>query len=333
MEVLMEKNRWVKRGALIITLFFLIGYVLEADCFARVGGGGSFGSRGSRSYSSPSRPSPGPSQSYGTPTSPTPPAQQPFQQPGGGGFFRGMLGGIAGGFLGSMLFRSLGWGSFGDGMGGGIGFFEIALLALVLFLLYRFIRRRREAAMTDAYYQDTGTAGSTYQQSYTPAYGPEPTYGATAPSEPAMEQGLRYIKQMDPYFDEQKFRDLCMDCFFKIQSAWTGRDVTSARNLLTAEMYRTIQGDVDKLRSEKKVNRLENIAVRSVEITEAWQEQGQDYITVLFYANLLDYVIDETSGQVVSGSKTDPVKFEEYWTFTRNVGSNPWQLSAINQAN
>ncbi|HME43681.1 MAG TPA: Tim44 domain-containing protein [Syntrophorhabdales bacterium] len=331
----MEKNRWVKVAALVVTFFFLIGYVLEADSLARVGGGGSFGSRGSRSYSSPSRPSPGPSQSYGTPTRPTPPAQQPFQQPGGGGFFRSMLGGIAGGFLGSMLFRSLGWGGLGDGMGGGIGLFEIALLALVLFLLYRFIKRRREAAMTDTYYQDTGTTGSTYQQSYTPAYGPEPTYGTTgtASSEPDTEQGLSYIKQMDPYFDEQKFRDLCMDYFFKIQGAWTGRDVTSVRNLLTAEMYRTIQADVDKLRSEKKVNRLENIAVRSVKITEAWQEQGQDYITVLFYANLLDYVIDETSGQVVSGSKADPVKFEEYWTFTRNVGSNPWQLSAINQAN
>jgi predicted lipid-binding transport protein (Tim44 family) len=52
---------------------------------------------------------------------------------------------------------------------------------------------------------------------------------------------------------------------------------------------------------------------------------------VKFYANLLDYTIDETTGQVVSGSKTEPVKFEEYWTFTRPVGNNPWQLSAINQ--
>jgi predicted lipid-binding transport protein (Tim44 family) len=324
----MEKNRWVKLAALIITFFFLVGYVLEADSLARVGGGGLSGSRGSRSFSSPSSPSPGPSQSYGSPSRPTPPAQQPFQQPGGGGFFRSMLGGLAGGFIGSMLFRSLGWGGLGDGMGGGIGFFEIALFALVLFLLYRFVKRRREAAMSGAYYQGTEASGSTHQQSYEP----NPNYG-TAPSETDLEQGLRYIRQMDPYFDEQKFRDLCMDYFFKIQGAWTGRDVTSVRNLLSTEMYRTIQTDADKLRSEKKVNRLENIAVRSVEITEAWQEQGQDYITVLFYANLLDYVIDETNGQVVSGSKTDPVKFEEYWTFTRSVGSNPWQLSAINQAN
>jgi predicted lipid-binding transport protein (Tim44 family) len=310
---------------------FLLGYILEVDSWARVGGGGSSGSRGSRSFSSPSRPSPGPSKSFGSPSRPTPPAQQPLQQPGGG-FFRGMLGGLAGGFLGSMLFSSLGWGGhggFGSGMGGGgIGFVEILLFAALLFFLYRFIKRRREAAAAGAYYQGTDTAASTYQ----PSYGSTPAYDA-APPETSSEQGLRYIRQMDPYFDEQKFRDTCMDYFFKIQGAWTGRDMTSARNLLTAEMYKTLQTDADRLRSEKKVNRLENIAVRSVEITEAWQEQGQDYITVLFYANLLDYVIDETSGQAVSGSKTDPVKFEEYWTFTRSVGSNPWQLSAINQAN
>ena len=68
------------------------------------------------------------------------------------------------------------------------------------------------------------------------------------------------------------------------------------------------------------------------------EERGQrvdtnpHYITVRFYANLLDYTVDETTGQVVSGSKTEPVKFEEYWTFTRPVGNNPWQLSAITQA-
>ena len=59
---------------------------------------------------------------------------------------------------------------------------------------------------------------------------------------------------------------------------------------------------------------------------------AQFFITVRFYANLLDYVEVESTGQVLSGSKTEPVKFEEYWTFTRPVGNNPWQLSAIQQA-
>ena len=47
---------------------------------------------------------------------------------------------------------------------------------------------------------------------------------------------------------------------------------------------------------------------------------------------LIDYTVEETTGQVVEGRKTDPVKFEEYWIFTRSVGNNPWQLSDINPA-
>jgi len=82
---------------------------------------------------------------------------------------------------------------------------------------------------------------------------------------------------------------------------------------------------------ERRINRLENIAVRTVEIVEAWQESGQDYITALIHANLLDYTTDESSGAVVEGSKTEPVRFEEYWTFTRPVGKGSWQLSAIHQ--
>jgi predicted lipid-binding transport protein (Tim44 family) len=122
-----------------------------------------------------------------------------------------------------------------------------------------------------------------------------------------------------------------MDIFFKIQGAWMNRNLSTAVGLLTDEMKNIVQKDIDAILREKKINRLENIAVRSVEITEAWQESGQDFITVLFTANLLDYTTDESTGAVIAGSKTDPVKFEEFWTLTRPVGNNPWKLSAINQ--
>jgi predicted lipid-binding transport protein (Tim44 family) len=108
--------------------------------------------------------------------------------------------------------------------------------------------------------------------------------------------------------------------------------MTVVRNILTEEMFGILHRDGEKLKTEKKINKLDNIAVRSVEITEAWQEGGMDFITVRFLASLLDYTVSE-SGELLSGSKTEPVKFEEYWTFTRPVGNNNWQLSAINQAN
>ena len=145
------------------------------------------------------------------------------------------------------------------------------------------------------------------------------------------ETGLRYIRRTDQHFDEARFGDACMDAFFKIQGAWANRDMSSVRDVLTDEMYRNLQGDAEKLKGEKKFNKLDNIAVRSTDVAEAWQESGKDYITVRFYANLLDYTVDEATGQVVGGSKTDPVKFEEYWTFTRPMGPHLWQLSAITQ--
>ena len=236
------------------------------------------------------------------------------------------MGGIMGGILGGMLFRSLGFGGDLTGEGSGIGLFEILLIGALLYAIYWFIKRRRQAAIAGGNYQSSFETVEPYQASYGQTYEPKQE------EEWEVEKGLGYIRQMDSSFNEKKFQDLCMDHFFKIQGAWANRDISGVRNLLTEEMYRIVQDDAERLKSERKINKLENIAVRSVDIVEAWQESGRDYITVRFYANLLDYTIDETTGQVVSGSKTEPVKFEEYWTFTRQVGNNPWQLSAINQA-
>jgi predicted lipid-binding transport protein (Tim44 family) len=143
---------------------------------------------------------------------------------------------------------------------------------------------------------------------------------------------LGHIRQMDAAFDPQRFSDTASDIFFKVQGAWMGRDMTPARDVLTPEMYEAMQKDCERLRAERRIDHLENIAVRAVDVTEAWQESGRDYVTVRFLANMLDYTIDEQTNQVIAGSRSEPVKFEEYWTFVRPVGPNPWRLSAIQQA-
>jgi predicted lipid-binding transport protein (Tim44 family) len=324
----MFSGRCIKYGLMIFSLFFFLTYVLELDAYARAGRGGSFGSRGSRSYSAPKSPSTTPA-SPSRQVAPAPAPAAPLMSPQSGGFMRSLAGGLVGGMIGGMLFRSLGFGS-GSGEGGmggsGIGLFEIILIGLLLYGIWWYIKKRRHEA--------TATAGPSHYREAAMPEPQQPTY-TTSYGQPAvgtdLETGLGHIRQMDPAFDEQKFKDQCMDAFFKIQGAWANRDMSAARNYLTEEMNRIIQGDADDLKRNGRINRLENIAVRTVEISEAWQEAGNDFITVRFYANVLDYTIDEKTGQVISGSKTDPVKFDEYWTFTRPVGNNPWQLSAINQ--
>lgn len=314
----------MRNRALLVVMFSLMA-LLAGTTFAvvnaeaRAGGGSSLGSRGSRSFSQPGSPYSFPGrnqQPYSQPYAPS-----PYQSPmPGGGFLRSMAGGFFGGMLGSMLFRGFG---FGGGLGGGIGLFEIILIGGIIYLVFRLMSGRRGERTT---YQSPADLGRYYEQE-----APRPATPAYFDAAGDLAAGLAHIRQMDPGFDEQRFPDLAMDIFFKIQGAWMNRNLDGVNSLLTPEMRRIFQEDIDRMLREHRVNRLENIAVRKVEVTEAWQESGRDYVTALIYANLLDYTTDDQSGQVVEGSKTDPVKFEEFWTFTRPVGNNPWQLTAINQ--
>jgi predicted lipid-binding transport protein (Tim44 family) len=337
----MKLKTWTKGVLTLFALLFLCAWAFQLDAWARAGGGSSMGSRGSRSMTAPkpytaprpTTPSPTPTKPYTAPGATTPPPQAPSS----GGFMRSFGGGLLGGLAGGLLFRSLFGGpaaqtatGTGAAGGGGIGLMDILLLAGIAYLIYWYIKKKRqEASATAGYYQTSGNVELPPQPQYPPLY--DQPQAAQLGGDQDLERGLANIRQFDPTFDEAGFQEWCTDTFFKIQGGWANRDMSTVRTLLTDEMHRILQGDAEALKAQKKINRLENIAVRSVDITEAWQESGSDFITVRVFANLLDYTVDETTGQVVEGSKTEPVKFEEYWTFTRSVGNNPWQLSAINQ--
>ena len=270
-----RSTRW--RGALFIVCIFLVLFWLglESEVFARAGGGRSSGSRGYSSGGSSQR-SPG--------AAPAPQQreyQQPRQQPQpppastGRSFLSGMAGGLVGGLLGGMLFRSLGFagGSEGGG-GGGFGFGDIVLILIILGIIYFLVKwfRSRQALQMSA--AGAGSLPYSYPQPSS-----APTYVPPQPEERIEEPkmgGLRNIKAMDPNFSEALFKDLAEDHFFKIQGAWTKRDLRGVSHLLNPEMLNTFQKDVNNFLSEKKMNRLENIAVREVEIVDAGQDRGRN---------------------------------------------------------
>ncbi|HET8533897.1 MAG TPA: Tim44 domain-containing protein [Methylomirabilota bacterium] len=308
-------------ATIILVALALSPLLSVTEAWARAGGGSSSGSRGSRSYSSPSRP---PSSSPSSPSQPSAPAyQQPAPtRPGWGGMLGGMLGGLVlGGLLGGLF--------FGHAGGGGIGLLEILIIGGLAWVAFSYMRRQQAAAPSG--YATPGGYGSAPASRYETPGGGAATM--EAPAGPAdLERGLGHIRQMDPGFDPRVFAETASDVFFKVQGAWTARSMAGVSSLLTPEMATLLQRDCDRLKAERKVNRLENIAVRTALVTEAWQESGQDFVTVHFLASLLDYTTDDSGAQVLEGSRTEPVKFEEYWTFVRPVGPNAFRLSAIQQA-
>jgi len=298
------------------------------EAFARAGSGGSRGSRSSSTPASPTTPS-SPSRSLSSPTTPTTPTPAP--QPSRG-WFGGIMGGLAGFALGGLLGSML----FGGGFGGGIGLLEVLLIGAGLLLLFRFMATRRAAQPTYA------TAGVPYDGGYAGAstYGGSTggsTYSgggvqetvAEVPSD--LDRGLGHIRAMDPSFDPGFVADAARGLFGDVQRALTGRDMSPVSSRLTSRMFTELSGQCEQLRATRQTNRMEAMNLRRVEVTEAWQESGQDFVTVYLGGSLVDYTVDDTTGAMVAGSKT-PQEFEEFWTFTRPVGPNPWRLSAIQGA-
>jgi predicted lipid-binding transport protein (Tim44 family) len=236
--------------------------------------------------------------------------------------------------IGSLLFRSLGFAGYGPTTGGwgGPGLFDLLLLGLLGYVGYRWFTRRATPAQGEAS-AGWSSGQSSPSWSHTERWSSqEPTLSLPTNSERGLDRGLSQLRVLDPNFDPKQFCDQAMDFFFRLQAAWSGRDLTSLRSSVTDQLAAELQNDLNRLKQERLINRVENIAVRTCDITEAWQESGQDFVTVYFYANCLDYDVNETSGAVVRGSKTEPTKFEEFWTFTRPAGGGTWKLSALTQA-
>src|SRR2546430_17572313 len=101
-----------RHKTLILTLAATFALGFAGDAFARAGGGGSFGSRGARTFSAPSATPTAPRGAAPMERSITSPNDTNFRRPtpysqGGffsGGFCRGLLGGLIGAGIYGLLF-------------------------------------------------------------------------------------------------------------------------------------------------------------------------------------------------------------------------------------
>ena len=303
---------WVKAFLLVSAVGSAAQFVGSQDAEARAGRGRSSGR--SSGYSRQTPPPQSQQNQFNSPNA-GPMANSGMNQ-NRGGFARNLAGGIAGGFLGSMLFSSLGNaaggvpGVGGTGGKGGIGMLEILLFAGLAYFGFRWWKRRQQSAQA-------------FQGATTGSYG---SFGVTPKTEPLNLGQFKALSLSGIEADEAS------DIFFKVQAAWTRRDLASVDRLLDDGMRNTLTQDLEELKRNRSINRLENITVRRTDVGASWQEGGKDFTSVRFTANLLDYTVEEASGRVLEGSDSEPVKFEEEWTFSRSTGGEPWQLAGIQQS-
>jgi predicted lipid-binding transport protein (Tim44 family) len=289
---------------------------------ARVGGGGSSGSRGSRTFSAP----PSTTTAPGT----AQPMNRTFTQPGTpgvgapaagaankGGFFNrpgmGMLGGLAAGFLGAGLLGML----FGGGLFSGLGglssiiglLLQVALIVIVVRLAMSWWQRRHTPASAYAGAPAEGPGAQTSFRSGLGGFG-------LGSSQPSLE--------IQPA-DYEAFERLLGE----IQAAWSNEDVAKLHTLATPEMVSYFSKDLEENKARNDVNKVTDVKLLQGDLAEAWREGETDFASVAMRFSLVDKTLERTTNRVVAGSDT-PIEATEVWTFARRRGAD-WELSAIQQ--
>jgi predicted lipid-binding transport protein (Tim44 family) len=315
----MRSFRFRAIAAMAIAALISSSFIGAAD--ARGGGGGSFGSRGARTWSAPPTTPTAPTQARPIERSMTPQPGQAGQAGLNGarpatspGFFsgRGLLGGLAMGFLGAGLFGMMFGGGFWGGIGsfaGFIGFFiQIILIVVVARLAWSWWQRRNQPAL----------AGGAPPRANPLNFGLGGGLGSAA----GIATGAPLSVTPDDY---NAFERLLGD----IQTAYSAEDLAALRQHATPEMLSYFSEELARNASRGVVNQISAVRLLKGDLAEAWREGDIDYATVAMQFALVDKVVDRATGRVVEGNDA-PQTVTELWTFTRARGGH-WLLGAIQQ--
>jgi len=310
----------LRLGSLLAALFLVFSLALAGAAEARMGG--SFGSRGMRTFSSPSVTTlaPSPVAPIGRSMTPNTGTYNPgygsgYSGFGRGGFWPGFGGGLLGGMLGGLFFHGLFGSMLGYGFGGiGGGFsaiFQLLLIGGLIWLALRWFRGNQAMSAPRGF----GSAS--------PFGGPNGGFGTPSGfgGRPANRDEIGITNR-----DLESFEQLLGE----IQGAFAREDHQGLRRFTTPEMVSYLSEELADNAQKGLRNEVRDLKFINGELAEAWREGARDYATVAMQWSAIELMVDRQSGAVVKGDPNTPVETVELWTFVRDAGG-PWQLSAIQE--
>ncbi len=299
--------------------------------------GGGFGSRGSRTFSTPpvTRTAPAPAapidrtmtpRQNAQPSTATNPAAQNRTNNARPGFFNGFGGSMIGGLMMGGLIGML----LGHGIGGGIGFLglllQVGLVVLLISLAMRFFGRNQRPA----YSAPSASARSSAATAGTPSFriprigegtGAASLATRSSAAAPASGDGEEITVGQE---DLDRFEAMLRD----VQAAYGAEDYAALRRLTTPEAMSYLAEELSDNATKGLKNEVRDVHLVQGDLAEAWKENGSDYATVAMRYESVDVVRDRATGRVVSGDADRPTEAVEIWTFQRKPGAD-WQVSAI----
>ncbi len=128
------------------------------------------------------------------------------------------------------------------------------------------------------------------------------------------------VQQIDPFFNKEEFLAFAKDLFVKLQQAWSDRDWSTIRTFETNELFeqhrQQLQGYIDR----HQINMMERICVKSAYLQSFSQARDKDILTVVLNSKMIDYIMDDTTGNIIKGDTVTERHSSYKMTFIRTTG-------------
>jgi hypothetical protein len=150
--------------------------------------------------------------------------------------------------------------------------------------------------------------------------------------DPGANSRFRELQARDPALLWDAIESRVAHVFSELQVAWSGRDPKRIRPFVSDNLFQSMLYWIDLYVQQRCRNMNENARILRTDLANILSDAHYDAVTVRVFATGLDYTVSD-EGRMLSGSRTRPRTYSEYWTLIRSISSKGTTRSDSNCPN
>lgn len=128
------------------------------------------------------------------------------------------------------------------------------------------------------------------------------------------------IQAIDPAFSSDKFIGFAREVFMTIQAAWTAKDWKPIRPFESETLFNMHKQQLDEYIRLGKTNVVEKIGIKHCSLHSFQQDGDKEILVVWLNAVMRDYVIDDTTKEVLESDPNRDWYMQYEMVFNRKAG-------------
>lgn len=128
------------------------------------------------------------------------------------------------------------------------------------------------------------------------------------------------VQAVDPAFSSEEFKTYAQDAYIKVQEAWEAKNFELVRSFETDALFSLHRKQMQEYKDNNRTNHLDAQCIHEITLAAFNVDEKNEVLTVKLCASFLDFVTDDATGKVISGSNVTRVRRTYRIDFMRTKG-------------